>query len=227
MTLRQVQMKRKASAGASFWTRYRRLFALALANSKGWTIIVTATLGSSALAVVQPWPMKILIDHVLGTEPMPEWLANASQWLPFAGSARGLLAWVVAAFFGFFLINSAIEVIMTFAWIQVGQRMVFSLAADLFSRVQRRSLIFHSQNSLGDLLGRVTTDSWCIYKMVDAVLFGPLRAIILLGGMATLMWQADPTLTLIALAVLPLMLGASAFFGRLVRAAARTRREIE
>ena len=220
-------MNRSVSAMVSFWSRNRRLLGVALANPKGWTIIVTATLASSAFAVLQPWPMKILIDQVLGTQPMPGWLADASQWLPFAGSPRGLLAWVVVAFFGIFLINSATEVILTFAWIQTGQRMVFSLAADLFSRVQRRSLIFHSQNSLGDLLGRITTDSWCIYKMVDAVLFGPVRAIILLGGMATLMWQGDPALTLIALAVLPLMIASSAFFGRLVRAAARTRREIE
>ncbi len=215
------------SVPQSSWHDYRRLFSYTMAHWQGWTVIVTVTLWSSALAVLQPWPMKILVDHVLGTQPMPHWLARASQWLPWAESARGMLAWIVIAFFAIFVINSVTEVILTFAWIQVGQRMVFRLAADLFSRLQRRSLIFHSRNSVGDLLGRVATDSWCLYKLVDAVLFGPVRAMILLLGMAALMWQADSTLTLIALAVLPAMLFSSAIFGRLIRVAARARREIE
>src|SRR5258708_3184369 len=111
-------MNRNVCAMASFWSRKRRLLGVALANPEGWTVIVPATLGSTGFAVLQPWPMKILIDHVLGTEPMPRWLADASQWLPFAGTPRGLLAWVVVAFFGIFLINSAMDVILTFAWIQ-------------------------------------------------------------------------------------------------------------
>jgi ATP-binding cassette subfamily B protein/subfamily B ATP-binding cassette protein MsbA len=211
----------------SRWLRYRRLSSYALAHWQGWIVIIAVTLSSSALAVLQPWPMKILVDHVLGTQPMPEWLVSARAWIPWADSARGLLAWIVITFLAVFVINSVSEVILTIAWVQVGQRMVFRLAADLFSRLQRRSLIFHSRNSVGDLLGRVATDSWCIYKFVDAILFGPLRALILLVGMAVLMWQADPTLTLIALAVLPAMLLSSAIFGRLIRVAARARREIE
>jgi ATP-binding cassette, subfamily B, bacterial len=211
----------------SSWRRYRRLSSYALVHWRGWIVIVAVTLSTSALAVLQPWPMKVLVDHVLGTQPMPEWLASARQWMPWADTARGMLGWIVVAFLAIFVINSVAEVILTIAWVQVGQRMVFRLAADLFSRLQRRSLIFHSRNSVGDLLGRVATDSWCIYKFVDAVLFGPVRALILLVGMAALMWQADPTLTLIALAVLPAMLLSSAVFGRLIRVAARARREIE
>jgi ATP-binding cassette subfamily B protein len=215
------------SASQSSWHNYRRLFSYALAHGRGWAVIVSVTLWSSALAVLQPWPMKILVDHVLGTQPMPHWLASMSHRLPGADSPRGLLVWVVIAFLAIFVINSVTEVILTFAWIQVGQRMVFRLAADLFSRLQRRSLVFHSRNSVGDLLGRITTDSWCVYKLIDAILFGPVRASILLLGMAALMWQADATLTLVALAVLPAMLLSSAIFGRLIRAAARTKREIE
>ena len=209
------------------WRRYRRLSCYALAHWQGWIVIVAVTLSSSALAVLQPWPMKILVDNVFGTRPMPDWLAGARQWMPWADSAHGMLVWIVIAFLAIFVMNSVTEVVLTIAWVRVGQRMVFRLAADLFSRLQRRSLIFHSRNSVGDLLGRVATDSWCIYKFVDAVLFGPVRALILLVGMAALMWHADPTLTLIALAVLPAMLLSSAVLGRLIRVAARARRESE
>lgn len=215
------------SAAPSKWRRYRLLSSYVLAHWLGWIVIIAVTLSSSALAILQPWPMKILVDNVLGTQPEPEWLVSVRGWIPWADSPRGLLGWIVITFLAIFVINSASEVILTIAWVQVGQRMVFRLARDLFSRLQRRSLIFHSRNSVGDLLGRVATDSWCIYKFVDAVLFGPVRALILLVGMSVLMWQADPTLTLISLAVLPAMLLSSAVFGRLIRVAARARREIE
>ena len=156
------------------WRRYRRLSSYALVHWQGWIVIIAVTLSSSALAVLQPWPMKILVDNVLGTRPIPDWLASARQWMPWADSARGMLAWIVIAFLAIFVMNSVTEVVLTIAWVRVGQRMVFRLAAELFARLQRRSLIFHSRNSVGDLLGRVATDSWCIYKFVDAVLFGPV-----------------------------------------------------
>src|SRR5689334_17959633 len=120
----------------SKWLRYRRLSSYALAHWQGWIVIIAVTLSSSALAVLQPWPMKILVDHALGTQPMPEWLVNARAWIPWADSARGLLAWIVITFLAVFVINSVSEVILTIAWVQVGQRMVFRLAADLFSRLQ-------------------------------------------------------------------------------------------
>src|SRR3954467_15242045 len=99
------------SAAQSTWHRYRLLSSYALANWRGWTVIIAVTLSSSALALLQPWPMKILVDHVLGTQPMPDWLASASQWMPWADSARGMLGWIVIAFLAIFVINNVTEVI--------------------------------------------------------------------------------------------------------------------
>jgi ATP-binding cassette subfamily B protein/subfamily B ATP-binding cassette protein MsbA len=220
-------MLRGVSAIRTFGRRYGPLFRYTLSSRKGWTTIVIVTVLSSAFSILQPWPMKIFIDYVLKQGPMPLWLARGVELLPGSNSSHGLLAWVAVAGVVIFLLNSVFDVILTIAWIHVGQRMTYALAGDLLSRLQRRSLAFHGRNTVGDLLGRVTTDSWCVYKLADAVLFGLLRALILLGGMSVLMWRADTTLTLVALAVLPFMVGASAIFGRPIRAAARTQREVQ
>src|SRR5262249_46184112 len=98
---------------------------------------------------------------------------------------------------------------------------------DLFAHIQRRSLLFHSRNSVGDSMSRVTGDSWCVYKVVDALLFAPGYALLMLVGMVALMARMDPGLTLLALAVAPFMTATSLLLGRRIRTAARGRREAE
>src|SRR5262249_38150269 len=113
------------------------------------------------------------------------------------------------------------------AWVRVGQGMVYQLAGDLFAHIQRRSLLFHSRNSVGDSMSRITGDSWCVYKVVDTLLFTPGYAFITSAGMIVLMARMDFVLTLWTLAVAPLVAGASYLLGRPIRRAARVRREIE
>jgi ABC-type multidrug transport system fused ATPase/permease subunit len=203
--------------------RYRRLLRYAMADRKGWASIVVVTLLSSALALLQPWPMKVVIDHVLGSQPLPVVLGL----LPGADSARSLLAWMVLAGLAVFAFNSAVDVVLTRAWIRVGQGVVYRLAGDLFAHIQRRSLIFHSRNAVGDSMSRVTGDSWCVYKVIDALLFTPGYALIMLVGMVVLLAQMDLGLTLLALAVAPFMTGASWLLRRPMRGAARAKREAE
>jgi hypothetical protein len=76
---------------------YRRLIRYAVVYWRGWTVIVIVTLLSTVFSLLQPWPMKVLIDHVLGDAKMPAGLSVVVSWLPGASSTVGLLAWVVAA----------------------------------------------------------------------------------------------------------------------------------
>jgi ATP-binding cassette subfamily B protein/subfamily B ATP-binding cassette protein MsbA len=207
--------------------KYQHLLRYAATDWRGWVLIAGVTLLCSAGAMVQPWPMEILIDHVLGPEPVGEPLASGLRLLPGAGTARGLLVWVVLAGLAVFVLNSALDVVLTQAWIRVGQRMVYRLAGDLFAHIQRRSLLFHSRNSVGDSLSRITGDTWCAYKVVDTLLLTPAHALLMTAGMVVLMARVDFTLALLASAVTPFMAGTSFLMGRRLRAVARARREIE
>src|SRR5262249_3707559 len=126
--------------------------------------------------------MKILVDHVLGHEPMPGMVASIAGVLPGGDTTAGLLAWVVVAGLVVFCVNSLAEVVLTRAWIRVGQGMVYRLAANLFARVQRRSLLFHSRTPVGGSMGRVTGDSWGGYKLGGAFFFAPGQALLVAGG---------------------------------------------
>jgi ATP-binding cassette subfamily B protein/subfamily B ATP-binding cassette protein MsbA len=216
--------QRRALAGVR---NYQRLLCYAVGDWRGWALIAGVTLLSSAAVLLQPWPMQILLDHVVGQEPMAEPLAWAVRLLPGAGTARGLLVWVVLAGLAVFGLNGAIDVLLTRAWVRVGQKMVYRLAGDLFAHIQRRSLLFHSRNPVGDSLSRITGDTWCAYKVVDMLLLTPTYALLMTAGMVALMARVDLTLGLLAAAVAPVMAGTSFLMGRRLRAVARARREIE
>src|SRR5262249_28206663 len=151
----------------SLGRKYKQLLRYAAAGWKGWGLIAGTALFASMFGLLQPWPMKIVVDHVLGQEPMAEPLARGMRLLPGADTPRGLLSWMVLASLAIFAISSTANFVLSRAWVWVGQGMVYQLAGDLFAHIQRRSLLFHSRNSVGDSLSRITGDSWCVYKVIE------------------------------------------------------------
>src|SRR5207302_2077288 len=106
-----------------------------------------ATLASALLTLAYPWPLKLLVDQVIGQH------------------RAELLPWVVAAELAVFGAGHTVDVVLTRLWIRVGQSMVYDLSTDMFSRIQRRSLLFPSRANAGDLMSRVTGDSWCVHNL--------------------------------------------------------------
>ena len=207
--------------------KYQRLLKYAERHQSRFALIFVLTVAASALTALQPWPMKILADQVLGKGPLSPALDSFFRWLALKPTTSALLVLTVFGGFSLFLLSSVLDVVLTQMWTMAGRRMVYDLAEDLFARLQRRSLIFHSRNTVGDTLGRVTGDSWCVYQIIDALFFAPGHALLTLALMCYLMAQLDTQLTVIAFGVAPFMVGASFLIGKPLRLAAQLKREIE
>jgi ATP-binding cassette, subfamily B, bacterial len=192
-----------------------------------FAVITVLTLLASALAALQPWPMKLVADHVLGSHPLPGALAQAVNWFQFEPTPLRLLALAAIGGLLLFGLHSVIELVLTSAWTVAGRRMVYDLSQNLFARLQRRSLLFHSRHPVGDTMSRITGDSWCVYQFVDTILFAPGHALVTMVLMVFLMAGLDPGLTLLALVVAPFMVGASFLIGKPLHLAAKLKREIE
>ena len=206
---------------------YRRLFGYAAPYRAGWAAIVAATLTTTALTLAQPWPLKVLVDHVLGDRPLQGWAGDLLLRLPGTATPGGLLLWVVAAGLVIFALNSALETVIALQWTRVGRRMVYDLARDLFAIAQRRSLAAHTRHPVGDTIGRIALDAWCVHTIVDVLCIGPGHALVTLVVMVAVMLQLDAGLTLLALAVAPCMVAAAWVFRKPMRDAAHARRDIE
>ena len=175
------------------------------------------------MAALQPLPLAFLTDHVLGVIPLSPSVRAFFDALSLEPTPAHELALAVLGGLVLFGLNSLFEIGLTWAWTLGGRRMVYALAEDLFARLQRRSLLFHRRSSVGDTMGRVATDSWAAYQVMDTLVFAPGHALLTTVVIALLMAQLDRTLMVCALVIAPFMVGASFLVGRPLRAAVRAR----
>ncbi|HTM55767.1 MAG TPA: ABC transporter ATP-binding protein [Pirellulales bacterium] len=165
-------------------------------------LVLFAMLLKTGLDVLQPWPMKLIADQVLGGQKIPELVA---RFFGEGVTAYKLLAWCVAAMIVLFLLNWLVSVAESFAAISLGHRMFYELAADLFDYLQRLSLRFHRSKSVGDSIRRVTTDCMCVSTIVRSALLPAAGSLMSLVMMCAILWQLDPLLTTLSLLVVPYM----------------------
>jgi ATP-binding cassette subfamily B protein len=146
--------------------------------------------------LLKPWPLKIIIDHVLGGRPLD--LAFARDW-----SVETLLLATCAGLVLIYLLLAGLTLLYNYTSIRVGQRLVNDLRRDLYDHLQRLSLAFHTRRSVGDLLYRVTADTYALQNLTMKMLFPILSAAVFVTGMAVIMFRMDAGLTLLALSVCP------------------------
>ena len=209
---------------ATVMSYYGRLIPYVLRHRMGLLCILMLTAGTSVAAVLHPWPLKLLIDFALGDAELPESVRSGIQTLGLQTTASTLVVLVGAAALAVAVLALALDVTLTWVWSFVGQRMVYDLAADVFGRLQRLSLRFHGHRTVGDSLSRLTGDTYCLYGVTSELLVAPAQHLLTLVLIGVVAWSRDPGLTLLALAVAPVMAVSARFFGpRMKRRTKRSR----
>ncbi|HEY7557985.1 MAG TPA: ABC transporter ATP-binding protein [Candidatus Binatia bacterium] len=174
----------------------------------------------SAFELVKPWPLKIIIDNILSDNPLP-W-EFARHW-----SSETLLILACAGLVLVYLLLGGLRLLSDYTTVRIGQGMVNDLRRDLYSRIQRLSLSFHTRQQVGDLMYRITTDTMGIQTLTMNGFFAVLSASVLLVGMFVVMFSLDPYLTLLALIVCPALFGAIGLLNKKMSSAAAQARHKE
>jgi ATP-binding cassette subfamily B protein/subfamily B ATP-binding cassette protein MsbA len=169
----------------------------------GLAAVAAVMVGRIGLDLLKPWPLKVLVDHGLSAQPLSGAVASLAAALPGGETREGLIGWSIGATVVFFLLAWALGVASSYANIGFGQRMVYDLATDLFSHLQRLSLRFHSRQPVGDSIRRVTTDSGCVSIIIKDALLPIATSLVTLVAMFVVMWRLEPNLTLVSLLVVP------------------------
>ena len=170
---------------------------------RGLLAVLATLIAKIGVDLLKPWPLKVLVDFGLTGQALTPALASVAAVLPGSETRESIVGWSVAATVALFLISWALGVATSYANIGFGQRMVYDLATDLYSHLQRLSLRFHSRQSVGDSIRRVTTDCGCVSIIVKDAVLPFAAAVITFGAMLVIMWRMDPGLTLVAVAVAP------------------------
>jgi ATP-binding cassette, subfamily B, bacterial len=182
---------------------FKWLARYAFGRWQGLLAVLATMVAKIGLDLLKPWPMKVLVDNGLDAHPLSPGLAAVVGMLPGAASREGLIAWSIGATVLLFLAAWAIGVAASYANISFGQRMVYDVASALFSHLQRLSLRFHHRQSVGDSIRRVTTDCGCVSVIVKDAVLPFVAALVSFAAMCYVMWQMEPRLTLVSLAVAP------------------------
>lgn len=170
------------------------------------------TIAATAVALLQPWPLKLTIDCVLGTDRAPRFLDRLASFLtelfPSVSNHRlSLLAVLCTGIVVIQLVIGACNVLGMSVLVETGLRMVFRLRCALFDHMQRLSLRFHDSNPVGDSLFRVTWDTYAVQAIYNTGIVPAVTAAITLIGIGAIMLGKDWSLTLAALGVcIPIML---------------------
>jgi ATP-binding cassette subfamily B protein/subfamily B ATP-binding cassette protein MsbA len=189
---------------------YRTQFFIAI----GQVVLITGA------ELLKPWPLKIIIDHVL--------TGKALAWSITAGWSRETLLFVTClAMIAVYLFLGILNIINNYTTIRMGQSMVNDLRGTVYNHLQRLSLAFHHRRQVGDLLYRVTADTYAIQTLTMNGVFPILVSLGLLIGMTLVMLRLDWVLTLLALAVCPVLFVTISAMSRRINTAATIAHERE
>jgi ATP-binding cassette subfamily B protein len=163
---------------------------------------VLLTILSAGVALLLPWPLKILVDNVLGNQPAPPPL---DRFLGLLGLDKmQFLAIAVISGVTFALLENGLLVLSNYVTTKLHQQMVLDFRSDLFQHAQRLSLAFHDQRRAGQLIYAI--NFFADEAIGLALVVQPLgQSLITLLGMFWILLQFDVQVALLSLVVLPFL----------------------
>lgn len=154
-----------------------------------------ALLAEIVLRLLEPWPLKFLVDYVIAPPPGGP---DLPVWLPGLGSATLLIlaAVMVVVFAGGRALTAYISTVLLAL---AGNRVLTEVRAELYSHIQRLSLSYHYRARTGDLLNRLTGDIGRLQEVTVTAVMPLLANLLTLFGMLLVMLWIDWRMALIAL----------------------------
>jgi ABC-type multidrug transport system fused ATPase/permease subunit len=166
-------------------------------------VLFVAMLIETAMGLAAPWPLKIVLDSVFASRPLPAFLG------PLLGGGHApmkVLALAAAAALAIAIVQAASAYFTSYSTVSIGQSIAHDLRQSVYGHLQRLSMAYYDRQQTGPLISTIIDDINAIQDFVstsvlDIVVDG-LTVIGMLAVMFTLNWR----FALIALAVIPLLI---------------------
>jgi len=156
------------------------------------------------LTLITPLPIKIIVDNVLGTQPLPGYLrilAPSSS----TGSKEPAILLAIGILLASAVLGNAQNLLSIWSSNKVGNRITLDMRARVFRQMQRLSILYHDTKGVTDSTYRVQNDAPWLRQLAIDTLPPLITDILTLSGMILVMMLFDWELALIALIVAPFM----------------------
>lgn len=194
---------------------YRRVLSYYRAFTRATVAGILFTIIGIAFSLLRPWPLKLIVDYVLRHRPIP-WLH-----LPERQAILLLcLSLVVVQ-----LLWGVCNLASNYIFVRAGLQALLRLRTELYSHLQRLSLKFHDARRSSDSSFRVAYDSQSIQTIYNKGFTGVFSSVITLIGTFVVMLRLDWELTLLSLAIVPLLIAAIYFYALRIRRQSTTIQE--
>jgi ATP-binding cassette, subfamily B, bacterial len=183
-----------------------------------------AVLGEILTDLLDPWPLKIVVDNLLQSKALPHWLSPVVSRV--AGESKlAVLNFAVLAAAGIATIGALSSYAEKYLTTSVGQWVMHDLRRMVYQHIHQLSLAEYDEKRTGDLISRVTSDIEAVQDFISSALLGMLVNSLTLVGMVAIMFWFNAGLALVALSISPVLFGVVLVFSRRIKKASREVRQ--
>lgn len=205
---------------------YRRVFAYYRPFLGPTLLGVALTIVAVCFGLLRPWPFAYIVDHVLPAASQPGHELKLLGWDLSGWSLPHIVLLMCGLIIGFHLLAGLLNLVTGVIFLRVGLHALLRLRTEIYSYLHYLPLKYHDQRRSADSSFRVAYDSQSIQTFYAKAIF-IFQSIFSIASTFALMWRLDYRLTLLSLAVIPLMILAIYLFAKKIRTEATTIAERE
>ncbi|HXW63076.1 MAG TPA: ABC transporter ATP-binding protein [Candidatus Acidoferrales bacterium] len=172
----------------------------------GLTVILVAMLLQMVASVAAPWPLKVILDNVVGEHKLPPRLDHFLQPFISGGRKMQIAAAAAIAVVLIALLGAIASYVSSYYTTSVGQWVGNDLRLRTYHHLQQLSLNYYGAHDMGTLLSTLTADVQTIQGFASSSTLGMLVDLLTIVGMLGIMFWMNWDFSLIAVAVTPFML---------------------
>ena len=182
----------------SFITRILRPY------RKHLVVVLLAMFVETLMSLAAPWPLKLVLDNVLGSHRLPEWLSVIHG--SFLGEGKNaILHFAALAVVAIAVLDGISSYIDSYFTTSVGQWIGHDLRRTVYDHLQRLSLSYYDTHDTGNLISTITEDIDAVQSFASSSILNILVDCFTVIGMLGVMFYLEWDFTLIALSVTPLL----------------------
>jgi ATP-binding cassette subfamily B protein len=194
-------------------------------------------MGQTAMTLLQPWPVKSIIDQIIRVVPTAGAVTSTQVGLvhfilgslkafvtgtefDFLYKGIGLLAVII-------LFNSLFLYMQNIYLTRLGQRVTLEVRSKLFSHLISLPHRFFEESRSGDLTNRISKDTSELQAILESCIIIAVRSLPTIVGILIVAFTLDWIYALTFVFVIPVVYLATSYFSKRTKEAMRLQRRVE